>query len=131
MLTYAIWEFLLSNRANDKTEIIKKIRKQIAQKDFMEDSPSTKGLLLKGIKQMYDYVELARNEKLIAHCMWKTDSMPAFTEFWKALLAKLSVRNVVVADNARDLDVALFQLLADFLEINFCVFYECPNEFEK
>ncbi len=89
----------------------------------MEDCPSTKGLLLKGIKQMYDFVELARNEKLIAHCMWKTDSMLAFTEFWKALLAKLSVRNVVIADTTKDLDVALFQLLADFLEINFCVFY--------
>jgi hypothetical protein len=115
MLTYAVWEFLLSNRASEKTEVIQKIRKQIAEKNFMEDSPSTKGLLVKGIKQMHDYVELVRGEKLIAHCMWKSDSMKAFTEFWKALLSKLSVRNIVIADSSKSLDVSLFQLLADFL----------------
>jgi hypothetical protein len=81
----------------------------------MEDCPSTKGLLLKGIKQMHDYVELTKGEKLIAQCMWKTDSMLAFTEFWKSLLAKLSVRNIVISDTPRDLDTSLFQLLADFL----------------
>ncbi len=41
--------------------------------------------------------------------------MLAFTEFWKSLLAKLSVRNTVISDNHRDLDIGLFQLLADFL----------------
>jgi hypothetical protein len=60
MVTYSVWEFLLSNRANEKNEIVKKIRKQIAEKDFMQDCPSTKGFLLKGIKQMHDYVELAK-----------------------------------------------------------------------
>lgn len=95
----------------------------------MEDCPSTKGLLLKGIKQMYDEVEVAKGEKLIAHCMWRTDAMMAFTEFWKALLAKLSVRNIVTADTAKSLDVGLFQLLADFLDINFTVYYETPNDF--
>lgn len=81
----------------------------------MEDAPSTKGLLLKGIKQMHDYVELVKGDKLVAHCMWKTDSMMAFSEFWKALLAKLSVRNVILADTTKNLDMPLFQLLADFL----------------
>lgn len=41
--------------------------------------------------------------------------MLAFTEFWKSLLAKLSVRNIVIADTPKDLDTGLFQLLADFL----------------
>ena len=72
---------------------------------------------------MHDYVELVKGEKLIAHCMWKTDSMMAFTEFWKALLSKLTVRNTVAADTTKNLDVGLFQLLADFLEINICVYY--------
>jgi len=45
----------------------------------MEDSPSTKGLLLKGLKMMYDFVELQKVSKPIAHCMWKNDSMLAFT----------------------------------------------------
>lgn len=45
----------------------------------MEDSPSTKGLLLKGLKMMYDFVELQKVPKPIAHCMWKNDSMLAFT----------------------------------------------------
>lgn len=89
----------------------------------MEDAPSTKGLLLKGIKQMHDYVELVRGDKLVAHCMWKTDSMLAFSEFWRGLLAKLSVRNIVLAENSKNIDLPIFQLLADFLEINFCVYY--------
>lgn len=61
--------------------------------------------------------------------MWKNDSMMAFTEFWKALLAKLSVKNIVIADTSKDLDVGLFQLLADFLEISFNIYYESFNEF--
>lgn len=65
----------------------------------MEDSPSTKGLLLKGLKMMFDYVQLRKSPKPIAHCMWKNDSMLAFTQFWKSLLSKLSVRNIVTAQN--------------------------------
>lgn len=61
--------------------------------------------------------------------MWKNDSMMAFTEFWKALLAKLSVRNIVTADTTKSLDVGLFQLLADFLEINFNLYYETLTDF--
>jgi hypothetical protein len=95
----------------------------------MEDCPSTKGLLVKGIKMMNDHVELSKEQKPVAHCMWKNDSMMAFTEFWKALLAKLSVKNIVIADTSKDLDVGLFQLLADFLEITFNIYYESFNEF--
>ena len=49
--------------------------------------------------------------------------MLAFSEFWKALLSRLSMRNIIGVDETRNLDGGVFQLLADFLEINFVVFY--------
>ncbi len=116
MLTYAIWQFLLGNRNSEKNNVIKKIRKLIVDRTFMEDSPSTKGLLVKGIKQMHDSVELMNDSsKLIAHCLWKSDSMLAFGEFWRALLAKLSIKNIINADDTINLDISVFQLLSDFL----------------
>ena len=45
----------------------------------MESSPSTKGLLLKGMKIMYDISTTTSNDKPIAHSLWKTDSMLAFS----------------------------------------------------
>ena len=56
MLTYSVFEFLLAKKSPEKDFIIKKLRKKITEKDFMEDSPSKKGLLLKGLKMMFDYV---------------------------------------------------------------------------
>ncbi len=41
--------------------------------------------------------------------------MLAFGEFWKSLLAKLSIRNIINAEETRQLDIGVFQLLADFL----------------
>jgi len=69
----------------------------------METSPSTKGLIVKGIKQMHDFVELSKEDNPIAHCLWRTDSMLAFTEFWKSLLARESVKNIINAEETANL----------------------------
>lgn len=45
----------------------------------MEDCPSTKGLLLKGLKTMSTNSQSVDNEKPVAHGLWKNDCMAAFT----------------------------------------------------
>ena len=79
MLSYSIYEYLLTNRSAEKDEVLKKIKKIICDKKFMIESPTTKGLLLKGIKMMYDNSEIVNNQIPVAHCLWRNDCMMAFT----------------------------------------------------
>lgn len=88
--------------------------------DFMFGSTYIKGLIIKALQIINQ--EGDKSNKPIAQVFLKTQSMNAFSEFWKELIEEQCSRSCIKYNDIPQ--KSAFQYVSQFLCINFQLFWE-------
>lgn len=95
--------------------------------DFMFESNYIKGLIIKALHIINQ--EGDKSNKPIAQVFLKTQSMNAFSEFWKELIEEQCSHSCIKYNEIAE--QSTFQYVSHFLGVNFQLFWEKEAGFDE
>ena len=83
MFTMLIFEYLFKDKMPSKQSIISELKSLVCEDSFLEGNFYTKGLILKGFKDLEEYSNSKSINHPIGQVLLTSDSIIAFSELWK------------------------------------------------